>query len=1210
MKTQTQFAEVLWSVTRRLSGLTTVDGVLACAAEAINEARLYERAVLTLHDEAGNIEYLGAHGLSSEVVEAARRSTRMDEQTRAAILAEQNRISESYFVPAERDLHLETQARHVQSELLQQPEGHWQPQDELFVPIRNPDSGVIGFASVDTPHNGLRPNASTLRRLETLVRLAEMAINQVISQRKTIQAESQLHRLVTRSRDVIFRLNLVTNRIEFVNPVVEELTGYPLEFILNKPYNYLERLIVHPADLKKVRNRKPVESPRTNAHQTSELEFRVRRKDGSIRWVWEKRLINYDEDGQPVTVEATFRDITDQVRLRKELQQSEQDYRLLAENSHDLVYRCDRERQFVYVSPSVTRYLHAEPFEVVGTNLAAWLTDNPLNQALLEISPIGETTSSSSQPLRLELQSSTGEHLLMEFVENVILDRDGTVIGVQGVGRDVTDQVRVENELRRSERQYRELAELLPQTVFETDMAGRLTFVNRCGLRTFGYIDQDVIGRIRLADLFSPDHAHEIAEVIHLVAGGSGISAREFVALREDGSEFPVLVYADGRRLGNSIDGIRGVVVDLSALKAAERALQETEQQYTDLFEGMLEGVCIVDEREHIQLCNPALAKLFGASSAEAFVGQNILDYVKPEHRERVLAQTARRKQGEHSQYEMDISTVRGESRSVLVSVSPRTDTHGRYIGSVGAILDITERKRAEQRLRESEQKFLAIAEALPIPYVITRLSDGKVIFGNDRLIEAFGYEGDELTSLRSVSYYADPIDRDRLVNALNEHGEVQDMEICWKKADGMLFWGLLHARKISVDGEPAIVGGIIDITERKRVVEALRRSEETAHSLIDASGDAAMLTTIDGIVLAHNEQAAKFFRAPSGSLIGQDIFTYFSPAIAARNRDLGALVQRTCRPTTITESQHGRTYETTIHPILGATDEVDRVAVFARDITEERKMLANLRAKQKEVDRANTALQTVVNSLRQKKQQAENSSRILQRKSEELEEVVSMISHDLQGPLVSIRELAGLFRRKYAAQIDERGQQLARRISANAAQVVRMAESLVEYARSPQMAGKDETVDLRPLIKKIWLQVIDAFPGQRAKLHLPEESIQVTGSRLALERVLYNILKNSVAYVPAGREPQVQVEWLLSNDSYVMTVTDNGCGIPPEERQQVFELFYRGQSAPAGGTGIGLAVVKKIIEEAQGHIELDSTPEQGTTVRIILPQTPTSPQS
>ncbi len=475
-------------------------------------------------------------------------------------------------------------------------------------------------------------------------------------------------------------------------------------------------------------------------------------------------------------------------------------------------------------------------------------------------------------------------------------------------------------------------------------------------------------------------------------------------------------------------------------------------------------------------------------------------------------------------------------------------------------------------------------------------------------MIKAFGAEGSEIGALKSTSYYVDPADRDRMIRVLQENGEVQDMEIQWRRADGTLFWGLLHARKIAVQGEPAIVGGIIDITERKRILEALKQSEETANTLINATADAAMLATIDGRVLAHNEQTARFFGMPPNALVGKNVFNYFSPATVARNREIGDQIRQSHRPITITESRNEQTYETTIYPIIGPGEETDRVAVFARDVTEERQMLAHVRAKQEELDNTNKVLQTLVDELRYKKQQAEETTQRLRRKSSELEEVVSMISHDLQGPLVSIREQAGLFRRQYSAQIDERGQQLSRRISANAAQVVRMAESLVEYARSPLLSDKLQEIELRPLVKKAWLQVRDSVGDRQASIKMPDESLSVIGSRLALERVMYNILQNSVKYVPSERSPKVEVTWEMADDAYVISVSDNGIGIPTEEQQRVFELFYRGQSAPSDGTGIGLAVVKKIIDEARGRVELHSTPGEGTTVRIILPSQPPTP--
>ncbi|MFC1475564.1 sensor histidine kinase [Candidatus Zixiibacteriota bacterium] len=159
-----------------------------------------------------------------------------------------------------------------------------------------------------------------------------------------------------------------------------------------------------------------------------------------------------------------------------------------------------------------------------------------------------------------------------------------------------------------------------------------------------------------------------------------------------------------------------------------------------------------------------------------------------------------------------------------------------------------------------------------------------------------------------------------------------------------------------------------------------------------------------------------------------------------------------------------------------------------------------------------------------------------------------------------------------------------------------------MDYSRIPDEIDYRDEVELGYLVDEIWEQIVDAFPGRQAVLQRPEKPLAVRCSIMALERILANLLRNAVGYVPEDRRPKVKVGWRHSAGAMTITIADNGIGIPRDEQDKIFELFHRGQPAAGEGSGVGLAIVKKITDAAEGTISVASRPGEGTVFTVNLP--------
>ena len=178
---------------------------------------------------------------------------------------------------------------------------------------------------------------------------------------------------------------------------------------------------------------------------------------------------------------------------------------------------------------------------------------------------------------------------------------------------------------------------------------------------------------------------------------------------------------------------------------------------------------------------------------------------------------------------------VQRRSDGRWIQVSERKTDDG---GTVAIYTDITDIKQAEQAIQESEQRLRVIAEAAPMAVLIVTFDDGIVRYANQRFCEMFGFDASSAQGLVATTLYADPQHRERFIDELRERGHVEGMEMLYKRADGEEFWGLLASQRIVFDGRPAMISGLADISDRKRMESELHKAVQATEQATRAKSD------------------------------------------------------------------------------------------------------------------------------------------------------------------------------------------------------------------------------------------------------------------------------------------------------------------------------------------------------------------------------------
>ncbi|MDP3395222.1 MAG: PAS domain S-box protein [Methanoregula sp.] len=441
-----------------------------------------------------------------------------------------------------------------------------------------------------------------------------------------------------------------------------------------------------------------------------------------------------------------------------------------------------------------------------------------------------------------------------------LYNSQGEVVGAIEAIRDITEQKRAEDELQaaceqitasegelreqlvlqaESEAKYRELAELLPQIVFEMDRNLIITFVNRQGYIALGYTPDDVAQGFNALSVVDPLQHSCIRENIRKIINREPYESPEFTLKRKDGSTFTALIYSDPVYKNGDLTGFRGIVIDISDRKKAENALHESEATLASIFRAAPVGIGLVSNRVLLR-ANDRLCEMTGYSAGELIGKSARILYSDDEEFERVG-------QDKYEQIQKSgTGTVEtrwqqkdGDIRDILLSSTP-LDPENHAAGVTFTALDITDRKRMENTLLEQQAKQTNFMQNLPAGlFRTTPGPSGRRIMVNPIIASMHGFDSiEEFMQTPVADNYADAAMRKILSDRLLHEGKLANVEVQMKKKTGELFWASLSAIAVrGPNGEIEYFDGVIeDITERKKAEEALRESEEKYRNVIEFS--------------------------------------------------------------------------------------------------------------------------------------------------------------------------------------------------------------------------------------------------------------------------------------------------------------------------------------------------------------------------------------
>jgi len=899
-------------------------------------------------------------------------------------------------------------------------------------------------------------------------------------------------------------------------------------------------------------------------------------------------------------IEELESEVIESKKLAYSLRESEQKYRFLAEGVSDIIWTLDLNLKTTYVSPSITKVLGFTPEERMHQEASGLMTPESYTKAVdiltqeLEREQAGLVDPDSSRVIEIEYYHKNDHTVWTENVVRWLRDHEGNLIGIHGVSRDITERKQAQQELQIHHDMLSAVFENAPYTMLLVNEAEKVIRINRTAEKLTGRTKEQMLNQPCGNVLFCQNsldgkgcgHNPPCAEcpvrtrILHTMQTGEPTLDQE--------GQMTFLINGEPRihhllisttRL-TDVNG-KQVLVTLSDITERKRAEEATQQEkiFSDSLINSLPGIFyLFDETRKFLRWNDNFEKVSGYS------GKEITSIHPPD-----LFEGADRELIEQSILEV-FSSGKSDAEAYFVSKSgARTPYY--FTGLriqlnaltylIGVGVDITERKRAEEALRQSEENYHQLFEAESDAIFLIDNETGNILQANRAACKMYGYSSEELLAMKNTDLSAEAEQTRKITKETRPVADhVITIPLRWhRNKDGKRFPVEITGRFFVREGRPVHIAAIRDITERKQA-EAER---ERLMAAIEQAGEVIIITDPEGIIQYVNPAFETVTGYTREDALGQ------TPRILKSGKQDEAFYQKMWSTLTggdvfkgrmINKRKNGKLYteDATISPVYDAAGKIVNYVAVKRDITEHLRLEAQLRQAQK---------------------------------MESVGRLAGGVAHDFNNMLSAIignAELALIDLSPENPQHDYLKEILdAARRSAD------ITRQLLAFARRQTI--RPEVLDLNETVEGM-LKMLRRLIGEDIDLSWQPGfglwPVKMDPSQI--DQILANLLVNARDAISGVGGITIETENIRFDEDYCadhagfvpgdfvrLAVSDDGCGMDKETLNNLFEPFFTTKGV-GEGTGLGLATVYGIVKQNDGFINVYSEPEQGTTFKIYLP--------
>lgn len=504
----------------------------------------------------------------------------------------------------------------------------------------------------------------------------------------------------------------------------------------------------------------------------------------------------------------------------------------------------------------------------------------------------------------------------------------------------------------------------------------------------------------------------------------------------------------------------------------------------------------------------------------------------------------------------------------------------------VGTNLDVTERKRSEEALTMSERRFRTLFEYAPDGIVSTN-SAAVFVDVNETMCRMLGYTRDELVG-KHGSFVVSEKEHSRVgVPVPPNTGSEADYRVWqFRRKDGSLFDADVITATMPDGGRQGIVR---DITERVRAEKALRDSEERFRTMANAIPQLAWIAHADGYIYWYNERWYEYTGTTPAEMEGWGWQSVHEPAVLPEVMRRWSAAIAMAEPFEMefpikAADGHFRRFLTRVNPLFSADGQLSQWIGTNTDVDE-------LKHAEETVLQLNATLE----------QRVAARTREVETANKELEAFSYSVSHDLRAPLRAMHGFAGLAIEEYGPQLPPEARRYLDRISAGAERMGQLIDDLLAFARLGRKSVTRQQVNMSELVAEVMNDLAPQLEDRLVDVQI-EPLPPCNGDPALLKQVWTNLISNAVKYTRRREEARIEISATVDNGAVTYTVRDNGTGFDMRYADKLFGVFQRLHRADEfEGTGVGLAIVDRVVRRHGGRVWADAKPDAGATFSFTL---------
>ncbi|HTX91809.1 MAG TPA: PAS domain S-box protein [Anaerolineales bacterium] len=956
--------------------------------------------------------------------------------------------------------------------------------------------------------------------------------------------------------------------VTYMSENVQSLLGYSAKDFIGNDTFWLDRL--HPEDRTVLLG----ESETNDKIERLVCEYRFLNGNGKYRWMRDERLLLRDDDGNPAEYVGSWSDITERKEIEETLKESERRYRQLYESIQDAIASVGMDGRIIQSNESFRKMVgycqeELEKLTYVDLTPARW---HEFEAGIVrdQILPMG-----FSEIYEKEYRRKDGVIFPVELRTFLMQNEKKESVGMWAIVRDISERKQAEGVLRAAEKRYRTLLDNSLQGII-VYQDGHIVYINRAIELSFGYI---------LDDLYSMTPQ----EILNLVHPEDRSMIRERLQLGIDELPDPVqytfrilhgkegIHWLVARTISLDYNGkpaLQTSTIDITDLIKAGESLKESEERYRLITETSLDGIFQIDSSGVLRFLNDSFAQTFGYSKEE-LIGCSLTNFIQPE--DVVQYDQFVKETFSGAKFRGELAFHHRDSHTLFMNVSAVAVINEGQTWVTGFVSDMTDYRRIQGALRRSAETNEAILNAANA-YVALLDPDGNLLSVNSKFADRFRKTPEEMIGQYGFGFLNDEIAKTRMdqFKSVLETGKVARYD---DYRAGIWFDNSMCPVFDKQGKVASIVIYSTDVTNRIKMEELLRQSEERYRTLAEAAPEMIFIIGRVGGIEYVNSNAAKFLGSQVDDVIGKDRRIFFSDqTLDHQNKSIARVFEKGESFYTEEENTAGPRcvwMGTWLVPLRDAAGEIISVMGIARDITKQKQTeLALLDIRDQLEKRVEDRTAELIASQEQLRRV---TNQIVTAQEEERRRVSRELHDEASQALITLKYSMALIDNELPE-----GQASAKQRLADAAKIIDQTvgsiRTLAHSLRPPVLEIGGINLSLKDYCMEF---------SERTDIRVEYQGVEILGLPdeigISLYRVVQETLTNTLKHAQAT-SATVKLEY--SRKTITLSVADNGRGI-------------EGLSI---SSGIGLLGIEERIKLLGGNIKIQSRKGSGVKLIAVVP--------